>query len=92
MIIFFYLSIVDLMISSIYGKFFLIIIKILFILDSLKANNTKELYIETLIMAFPINVAVKNYKNGTWKWPQHIPAKSNKGFGIDAPNKTVMNA
>lgn len=45
-----------------------------------------------LIIAFPIAVAVKKMKNGTKKWPQVIPAKSNKGFGIEAHNKTVIKA
>lgn len=33
-------------------------------------------------MAFPIKVAEKNVENGIKKCPQHIPAKSNNGFGI----------
>ena len=41
-------------------------------------------------MAFPIEVAPKNVKNGTPKCPQVKPAKSNKGLGIEAINKTVI--
>jgi len=33
-------------------------------------------------MAFPIAVATKKVQNGIEKWPQVIPAKSNKGLGI----------
>jgi hypothetical protein len=42
----------------------------------------KKLYIETLTIAFPMNVAPKNIWNGIKKWPQVNPAKSNNGFGI----------
>lgn len=35
-----------------------------------------------LIMAFPMRVAPKKVQNGIRKWPQVIPARSNKGFGI----------
>ena len=45
-----------------------------------------QLYYHTcmciLIIAFPINVAPKNVQKGTKKWPQVIPARSNKGLGI----------
>lgn len=34
--------------------------------------------------AFPKSVAPKKVQNGTKKWPQVRPAKSNKGLGIDA--------
>jgi len=53
---------------------------------------TKTHYIDTLIIDFPINVAPKNTPKGTKKWPQVNPAKSNKGLGIEAHNKTVINA
>lgn len=36
----------------------------------------------TLIIAFPIAVAVKKVANPIPKCPQVIPAKSNKGLGI----------
>ena len=32
--------------------------------------------------ALPISVAPKKVQKGTKKWPQVIPAKSNKGLGI----------
>lgn len=35
-----------------------------------------------LITAFPIKVAPKKVQKGTRKWPQVIPARSNRGFGI----------
>jgi hypothetical protein len=35
-----------------------------------------------LMKAFPMSVAKKKTKNGTMKYPQVIPAKSNNGFGI----------
>jgi len=38
-------------------------------------------WIETLIIAFPIKVAKKNFQNGTPNCPHSIPAKSNRGFG-----------
>ena len=41
-------------------------------------------------MAFPINVAKKNFLNGILKWPQVMPAKSNKGLGIDAQSRIVI--
>lgn len=46
----------------------------------------------TLIIALPIKVAPKNVANGIKKWPQVSPAKSNNGLGIDAANKTTINA
>lgn len=33
-------------------------------------------------MAFPIKVAPKKVQKGTRKWPQVIPARSNRGLGI----------
>ena len=42
--------------------------------------------------AFPVTVAPKNVVKGIKKWPQVIPAKSKRGFGIDAHNRTVRNA
>lgn len=38
-----------------------------------------------------MKVAEKNVLNEIPKWPQVIPAKSNRGFGIEAQSKTVMN-
>lgn len=35
-----------------------------------------------LMMAFPMSVAPKKVQNGTRKWPQVIPARSNRGLGI----------
>lgn len=35
-----------------------------------------------LITAFPMRVAPKKVQNGIRKWPQVIPARSNRGFGI----------
>jgi hypothetical protein len=32
--------------------------------------------------AFPIRVAPKKVQKGTKKWPQVIPARSNRGLGI----------
>ena len=49
---------------------------------SLKAIIINIFWICIFITAFPINVAPKNVQNGTKKWPQVIPAKSNNGFGI----------
>ena len=49
---------------------------------SLKAKTINIFWICIFITAFPINVAPKNVQNGTKKWPQVIPAKSNNGFGI----------
>ena len=34
-----------------------------------------------LIMAFPMRVAPKNVENGMRKWPQVMPARSNRGLG-----------
>lgn len=36
--------------------------------------------------------AMKNVQNPMRKVPQVIPAKSNKGFGIEAINKIVIKA
>jgi len=56
----------------------------------LKTVITKSIWIWTFIIAFPIKVAVKNFLKGILKWPHVIPAKSNKGFGIEAHNKIVI--
>jgi hypothetical protein len=45
----------------------------------------------TLMIALPIKVAVKNVLKGILKCPQVIPAKSNRGLGIEAHSSTVMN-
>ena len=44
------------------------------------------------MIAFPIAVAEKNVRKGIKKCPHVIPAKSNKGLGIEAQSKTVINA
>ena len=44
----------------------------------------------TLIMALPTKVAVKNVLKGMRKWPHVIPAKSNKGLGIEAQASIVQ--
>lgn len=43
-------------------------------------------------IAFPIKVAPKKTPKGIKNYPQINPAKSNKGFGIDANRTTTMNA
>lgn len=43
------------------------------------------------MIALPIKVGTKNFLKGILKCPQVIPAKSNKGFGMEAHNKMVMN-
>jgi len=58
----------------------------------LKIIITNADYIETFIMAFPKKQAPKNVQKGIKNYPQIIPAKSNKGFGIDANKNTVINA
>jgi hypothetical protein len=45
----------------------------------------------TLMIAFPINVAEKNFLNEILKWPHVMPAKSKSGLGIDAHKRIVMN-
>jgi hypothetical protein len=45
-----------------------------------------------LIIAFPIKVAEKKIEKGIWKWPQVIPARSNRGLGMEAHNNTVKKA
>ena len=42
------------------------------------------------MMALPINVAVKNFLKGILKWTHVIPAKSNKGLGMDAQRRIVI--
>jgi hypothetical protein len=42
----------------------------------------KKVWIETLLMAFPMNVDRKNTENGIYKCPQVKPATSNSGLGI----------
>ena len=74
------------------GMLFFKKFKISFIITSEKERITNINYICTFIIDFPIAVAVKKVVNGIKKWPQVIPAKSNKGLGIDAHNSTVMNA
>ena len=44
----------------------------------------------TLITDFPILVAIKKVAKEIPNVPQVIPAKSNKGLGILAHNKTVI--
>ncbi len=55
----------------------------------LKIAITNIICIWTLIIAFPMKVAVKNILNGIRKWPHVIPARSNSGFGIEAQAKIV---
>lgn len=50
-----------------------------------------SIWICTFIIAFPINVAPKNVLNGILKCPQVIPARSNRGFGMEAHSNTVIN-
>lgn len=49
-------------------------------------------WIDTLKIAFPIKVAPKKTPKGIKNYPQINPAKSNKGFGIDANKITTRNA
>ena len=44
------------------------------------------------MIALPIKVAVKKVKNGIFKLPHVIPAKSNNGFGTEASNRIVIKA
>ena len=44
------------------------------------------------MIALPIKVAVKNVKNGIFKLPHVIPAKSNKGLGTEANKRIVIKA
>ena len=44
----------------------------------------------TFIKLFPIVVAVKNTQKLIYKWPHVNPAKSKRGFGIEAKSKTVI--
>lgn len=66
--------------------------KILSTTCSEKQIITKTHYIDTLIIDLPINVAPKNTPNGIKKCPHVSPAKSNKGFGIEAHNNTAIKA
>lgn len=43
------------------------------------------------MIAFPMKVAEKKVLKGILKCPQVIPAKSNKGLGIDAHARMVKN-
>jgi hypothetical protein len=43
------------------------------------------------MIALPIKVAVKNVLKGIRRWPQVIPAKSNRGLGIEAHARIVAN-
>ena len=52
---------------------------------------TKSIWMWTLIIAFPINVAVKNFRKEIRKCPHVMPARSKRGFGIDAHKRIVMN-
>lgn len=57
----------------------------------LNTDITNSIWMCTLIIALPIKVAVKNFLNGILKCPHVIPAKSKRGFGIDAQARIVMN-
>ena len=41
-------------------------------------------------MAFPMKVAEKNVLKGILKWPLAIPARSNRGLGIDAAHNIAQ--
>ena len=43
----------------------------------------------TLMMAFPMKVAVKKVLKGILKCPQVMPARSKRGLGIEAQAKMV---
>jgi len=45
----------------------------------------------TFIIDFPMAVAVKNVRKEIPKLPQVIPAKSNRGFGIEAQRRIAIN-
>ena len=51
---------------------------------------TKTIWMWTLMMALPMNVAEKKVLKGMRKWPQVMPARSNKGFGMEAHAKIVQ--
>src|SRR5688572_12775675 len=42
------------------------------------------------MIALPSKVAPKKVQNGTKKWPHVMPARSNKGLGMDAHAKIPM--
>ncbi len=52
---------------------------------------TKSIWMWTFMIALPIKVGMKNFLKGIRKCPHVIPAKSNKGFGMEAHNSIVMN-
>lgn len=52
---------------------------------------TNNIWMWTLMIAFPMNVGTKNFLKGILKWPHVMPAKSKRGFGIDAHKRMVMN-
>lgn len=56
-----------------------------------KTMIMNRIWMCTLMIALPINVAVKNVLNGILKWPLVIPARSKRGLGIDAQAKIVQN-
>lgn len=52
---------------------------------------TNIIWIWTFMIAFPMKVAEKKVLKGILKCPQVIPAKSNRGLGIDAHARMVKN-
>lgn len=46
-----------------------------------QAKTSQPTCMWVLIIAFPVNVAKKNFQNGTPNCPHMIPARSNSGFG-----------
>ena len=54
-----------------------------------KQMTMKITYIDTLLIALPIKVEMKNTLNGTWRCPHVRPAKSKSGLGIYEINKMV---
>jgi hypothetical protein len=51
----------------------------------------KSIWMWTFIRALPRKVAVKKVRKGMRKCPQVMPARSNRGLGMEAHSRTVMN-
>lgn len=64
--------------------------RILLTVSFLKTVMTKSICIWVFMIALPMKVAEKNFLKGILKWPQVMPAKSNKGLGIEAHRRIVM--
>ena len=58
-------------------------------LSFLKMAITNIIWMWTLIIAFPTKVALKKVLKGILKCPQVMPAKSERGLGIDAQARIV---